>query len=514
MTILTDGDAYFLPRSLRSFGGFHEATEWYLRGWKPLPYQWAWHHLTCTDGETVYDAPNSTFIGGIATGKTAIVAASYLVDAISIPHYSGLFTAMTQKQAELPFDMIMAWVEGNSRLEHLIENIVYRPWPIMTFKNFSQLESRTSGVDARFIRGSEYDRGNLDEAGLDPRGEIISVLRGRMRGVRVNGVARMGRLDVVSSPTGVPWMIERFKKGDPLEASYDPINYRSMRTTTWMNTKLTKSQIRAMEAEYPPDMIDVELGGQFPDYGVSRFPHVHISACVDQSIYDAAYIALYPDDGSKPKPGYQLVEDPRHGLIHFEIPPEPGRLYVVAGDPGTGSYPRRDAGCVIVADITEKPYKIVYFRWITGRGSYNPFLSAYRYAMDVYSPPMRGIDSTGTQKGITELAFENNGIQVDGLNFGQDKAAMLNYLGSDINNHLWRLPPIKGLISQLGNYTDDADKRGAPQDTVMTLAMLSFLVRFAPNRQEEKKKRGRSMKKKNRHGRGKDYRLGSYRRHK
>jgi hypothetical protein len=39
------------------------------------------------------------------------------------------------------------------------------------------------------------------------------------------------------------------------------------------------------------------------------------------------------------------------------------------------------------------------------KGSYNPFLRPYRYAQDKYTPLLKGIDATGTQKGVYELAF-------------------------------------------------------------------------------------------------------------
>ena len=43
---------------------------------------------------------------------------------------------------------------------------------MIKFKNFSEWEFRTAGLDARFIRGFEYDRINFDESGLDMVGYI------------------------------------------------------------------------------------------------------------------------------------------------------------------------------------------------------------------------------------------------------------------------------------------------------------------------------------------------------
>jgi len=469
--VKTDGDMAILPLALRKNQGFHEATKWYFRGWKPLPFQWAWHQL---------DTLNTTLIGGIAVGKTAVVTASNTMDCLTIPHFRALNTSVTAKQAELPFQMLMAWIEGNPKLEHLVHDVVLRPYPIVEFKNYSVYEFRTVGLDARFIRGFEYDRINFDEAGLDLLGAVIKVLRGRCRGTRPDGTTRMARLDVTSSPTAALWMKERFLKGIEGEREADLEQYRSLQVSTYMNTHLTKRQIRAMESEYSADMIDVELGANFPDFGMGMFPIGHVESCTDQSLYDAAYIALNPEEG-KVLPGYSLDEDPRHGVTLFEMPVEPGRTYISAGDPGTDGYPKRNAPVVMVADVTNRPFKkLVYCWWGSGRGSFNPFLKSYRYVTDKYTPILRGIDASGTQKYVDEIAFENAGIDTDRLNFSSDKVGMLNNLSMDVSSHLWKWPPISGLIKQMSTYSLDLDDKSLPQDLVMGLAEISYLARMLP----------------------------------
>lgn len=464
----TDGDSAMLPLALRQNKGFHEATKWYLRGWVPLPYQWAWHQL---------DVLNTTFIAGIAAGKTAGVAASYTMDCLSIPYFKALNTSVTQKQAELPFNMLMAWIEGNPRMEHLVHDVILRPYPTVEFENYSTYEFRTAGLDARFIRGFEYDRVNYDECGLDLMGAVNKVLRGRLRGVRVDGTTRMARLDNTSSPTAALWLKERYMKGIPGQRETDLEQYRSVQATTYMNTYLTRAQIRAMESEYPADMIDVELGANFPDFGMGMFPVGHVEACTDQSLYDAIYIALNPEEG-KVLPGYALEEDPRHGITLFELPVEPGHVYIAGGDPGMDGYPKRNAPVVAVADVTDRLHKkLVYLYWGSGKGSFNPFLKAYRYAIHKYTPILRGIDASGTQKYVDEIAFENAGIDTDKLNFATDKNGMLNNLSMDVSNHLWKWPPILGLTKQMTTYSLEMDK-DIPQDIVMTLAEISYLSRM------------------------------------
>ena len=479
---MRDEDKYLLVNALRQRGQFHLATKWYFRNWLPLPYQYAWHHYRTPEIDAWEDIPNTTTIAGIASGKTTVMAASFGIDCLSIPHFKALSTSVTAKQAELGFDMFSAWYEDNPHMLHLIQDIKIRPWPIVHFKNFSTWEFRTAGTDARYIRGSEYDRISFDEAGLDPQGDITKVLRGRLRGSRTDGenTTRMARLDVMTSPADMPWLKERYYKGIIGHSLANLKQYASARWATWDNTHLTTSQIEAMKSEYPPDLIDVEMGGMFPDFGFSVFPTGHVNACIDKSLYDATYIALNPEDEGKPLPGYDLQEDPRHGIFKYEIPFEPGKIYIAAGDPGSGSIPKRDAATVLVCDVTDDKLRLVYFHWVSGRGSYTPFLDSYQYAIRKYNPVLKGIDATGPQKALDEIAFKNVGIETSSINFGSEKPGMLNLLKQDITNHRWAYPQIKGIIRQLSVYTDQYDRKHGAQDIVMGMAMLSWLMNFVP----------------------------------
>jgi hypothetical protein len=467
MGILTDADRTMLPMALRQNKGFHIAAKWYCRNWDTLWYQFLFHQAT---------QPNVTWLAGIAAGKSTGVAASYLLDCLTTPYFRALNTSVTAKQAEIPFEIVSGWIDNNPRLEHLIADVALRPYPTITFHNSSEWIFRTMGKDARFIRGLEFDRINVDEAGLDPTGEALKVLRGRLRGVRPDGTKRLARLDVITSPTDVPWLKERFDRGWKDNPQAELNRFLSLRTRTYDNTKLDPEQIRLMEAEYTDDMIDVELNAQFPEYGMSFFPKGHIHACTDQSLNDAAEEALHPESGSV-KTGYRVDENPRFGITHFELPRSPRSMYIMAGDPGTDSPPKRNAGVVIAADVSKKPARVVYFDWVDGRGSYNPFLSSYKYAMQKYAPVMKGMDTTGTQKAIDELAFENMGLEIDGINFARDKEAMLNSLSLMLTNHEIAWPVIKGLTRQMGSYNRENEKK-LPQDIVMTLCQIAYLSRF------------------------------------
>jgi len=498
--ILTDIDRKVLPAALRANGGFHHATEWYLRGWTPIPYQYAWHNAA---------QMNTTFLAGIASGKTNVEAASIAIDCISIPYFRALSTSVTAKQAELPFDMFMAWYDGNDHLEHLILDIKLRPWPLIKFQNFSEWEFRTCGMDARFIRGSEYDRIAYDECGLDFVGESVKTLRGRLRGTRPDNTKRMARLDTLTSPTAAPWLETRFWRGVKGHDTADLVKYLSFKVKTRDNVMLTEDQIALMEAEYTDLDIDVEMNAEFPDYGMSMFPKRHISACTDQGLNDIVMLALNPrlldDGGGHPKKGYVMEEHPRHGLMKFEMPREPKGVYIMAGDPGIDDPPKRNAGAIGVLDISKKPAKMVYFDWVSGRGSYMPFLDSFRYAMSKYTPSIKLLDTTGPQKAMQELAFENLGIETDAMNFTRDKDAALNSLSLAVSNHEISWPLAKGIQRQMSTYTRENDRKsGFPQDITMMLAMLAFGMRYSPQEVEDDKPprpRRYSRKRRTRHTR-------------
>jgi hypothetical protein len=241
-----------------------------------------------------------------------------------------------------------------------------------------------------------------------------------------------------------------------------------------------------MESDYTDEMVDVELLGMFPDYGMTTFPRSHIAACTEQALNDLMTDATRPETG-KPKPGWKIEVHPRHGITHFEMPPEQDGLYLLAGDPGTGDPPKRNAANVIVIRVDRKPWTVVYFDWVYGHGAYGPFLSSFKLAIEKYAPVYKGIDVTGTQKAIDELAFENEGIIVDGINFASDKQALINALSIAVTNHWFQWPLIKGLQFQMHHYRRELDTKHnkQPQDIVMTLGIAAYLARYMPGEIKE-----------------------------
>ena len=481
MSLLTEADRTILPLILRQNGGFPIGTEWYLRGYSPLVFQNNYHQTL---------SGNTTLLAGVAAGKTSISAASCTMDCISIPYFRALNTSVTARQSELPFDMFMSWYEGNPRLEHLVEDIKLRPWPIVKFKNYSVYEFRTSGTNARFIRGSEYDRIVFDECGLDYNGDIVKVLRGRLRGVRADGTKRMARLDAITSPTDAPWLRERYNRGLSDHELRDLEHYISYKAKTRDNTNLTEDQIQLMEAEYSDEELAVEMNAEFPDYGMSFFPKSHINFCTSLDLLSTGQDAVMNSEKD-----WVIEEHFRHGITKWEMPYDPDAYYVMAGDPGKDDPPRRSSGCIGVLDINKTPAKLVYFHWTAGHGSINPFMDSFNYAINKYNPIVKMVDNTGPQSGTQEIGFTNVGIETDGINFNSKKHAALNHLSYNVTNHEMEWPIIKGLVKQMSSFTLENDKKdGFPQDIVMMLGMLALGLRYKDVEPDDNKKKRKANK--------------------
>ena len=110
MSILTEADRELMPMALRSRGVSYGHKM--VSGRLGTALVSILFHQTTQPFHPVI--PNVTFIAGIATGKTTAVAASYMIDCITIPYFRALNTSVTAKQAELPFEMVQGWIEGNS----------------------------------------------------------------------------------------------------------------------------------------------------------------------------------------------------------------------------------------------------------------------------------------------------------------------------------------------------------------------------------------------------------------
>jgi hypothetical protein len=474
--ILTNDDR--IMHSLALQGGYMQFMRYYF-DWEPLPNQFVAHYAP---------QPNVIHLGGVGSGKTMGEGMSLVADCMTTPYYLALNTSISSFQAKLMFDKVMPYL-NQPRVDRFIKDIRTRPYPEVIFWNDSKFACMTAGHLATLIRGSEWDRINGDEFGYERYEETIFALRGRLRGSRPDGTYRKARLDITTTPTEVEWLRRWYDRGDRNSGSdeYEPQRYLSLRSTLFDNIHIPEWQRTEIMAGYTEEMVQQEIMALFPDWGDAEFPLKFIDACEDVWLNDQMEQFTNPvveqEDGSvvagTPLPGAVTLELPRVGVVRWELPYDPMRVYVLATDPGTSSPPKRNSPVIFVFDVTEKPYQLVFFHWVSGNGSYMPWLNGMKYALEKYRPLLRGIDATGTQKALDELVFEREGIPVDSVNFARDKEGMLNALKLLFQNHELRFPYIKGLRHQLRTYK--VPDKDLVQDIVSALMVFAYIARFLPS---------------------------------
>jgi hypothetical protein len=458
-------------------GGYLQFCQYYF-DWAPLKNQFADHYAP---------QPNVIHLGGVGSGKTMGRAMSFLATALSTPHYLGLNTSVSSFQAKLLHDKLMPYV-SLPKVERFITDVRTRPYPIIETVFESKIACMTAGFQATLIRGSEWDEINGDEFGYERYEETLFALRGRLRGKRPDHTYRKAQLRITTTPTEVEWLKRWWDRGDKKSGAeeLDPRRYLSLRSTLYDNIHIPKWQREEIMAGYTEEMVQQEIMAEFPEWGNTEIPLKFLDACENQWLNHQMEEMTNPiyldEDGNEhsgtPVPGAVVLELPRMGVTRWETPYDPSRIYLLASDPGTSSPPKRNSPVVMVWDVTEKPFTLVYFHWVSGNGSYTPWLNSFKYALDKYKPLIRGIDATGTQKAIDELVFEREGIPIDSVNFARDKLGMLNALKLLFQNHELQFPYIKSLRHQCRTYK--IPDKDLVQDIVSTMMVFAYLTRYLP----------------------------------
>lgn len=464
---LTPGEKEILRKSLDPADGV--GVNWFLSYFFEFefrPWQFHFHHASQED---------ITVMAGTGSGKTSCAALSYFAWACVLPYYSFMNLAPTGWQSKLMFDKIMA--EADRRpASKLIKSVVRRPYPVITIAHDligeSTMEFRSAADDAYNIQGWEGDALNLDEAGQIMSGDVlIGMMGSRLRG-EIRGRARQNRMSAISTSylESPPWLWERMDMG-----VYDPVHYLSISTSSEEN--LSARDIEIYKRRIPESQWASLLGGQKPDGGGEHFSQGTYKACEDIELN--RFMQYHTHEVETPSHGWQYSEVAGAGCIHFEMPVERGRSYILVGDPGQGNPPHRNAGVVMVFEITgfpAEPCVLRYFAWVYGNGSYDPFLAKYKFCHNKYKPVASLIDSTASQALWNEMVLVREGIYAEGMNFSGDKMGMLVAAINQMQRGLFKFPFIQGIKSQLINYIVTDDKK-VPQDIVCCFMMVAYYLR-------------------------------------
>lgn len=421
-------------------------------------------------------------IGLAGCGKTMGIGALAMYMCATVPNFKFVNVAPTQFQSRQMLNSIKD-VVGNTLFTdtfiawHGKKWFVEAPYIRIDFKNGSSAEFMNVDKNAENIQSSYGDWYNIDEAGLlneldeFGRESLAGILIGvasRMRATAPGGRPRMGLLSLISMAYDCDTLWDRYEAALlPNKTSWGKL------VTHKDNPYLSKADVARIERNAK------EAGVE--DQWMKGLRPQPMGAEISERIINPLFSAKLTDEMYASKGTLEwVVEEGPMGIYHYERPYEKNHIYLMAGDPGQGNAPDRNAPSIMVWDMTDFPEgkaKLAAFWWGFGNGRYQPFISKfeeyiYKYKVD---QNFRGYDSTSNQKAIAELSFEAGGLPVLPLGFdGIKKWQYLNSLKILMGKELLSAPEINGLRKQLSRYRIPDTK--IAQDLVSSMAMCCFLM--------------------------------------
>ena len=430
-------------------------------------------------------------IGGFGTGKTVGVAMMACYFGCTLPWFKFLNIAPTSWQAKQMYDAVLQEATGTP-FERLIWEKPRRPYPkfVLRFQvgeviYQSTLEFMSASDDAVGILSWEGDWINIEEAGLlDNLSSVVTSAGTRLRG-SVRGRPRMGRLSMISNS----WdNVDLWSYFDLAVAK--PDKHLSMLVASRHNKNITDSQLEGMTGRIKEEERDQFLEAGRPMGRGNYFSRAAINSCEDTLAEEVVEKHLQLQT-----PGYDLINAYGPGVVYYLSPRKADGIYIILGDPGTGTVPNRDAPVIMVwevpPDFPHSAAKLIAFWWGDGHKAITPFVDKLLELRKMYKPVVCGVDSTGPQKNMAEMInIQYLGLSVEeidetpmvgiaGLDFsGTKKSGYLVVARMFIESKLMTWPEfIAGIRSQLSNY-DPAKDRKIAQDIVATVAMSAWVMRI------------------------------------
>lgn len=357
--------------------------------------------------------------------------------------YKIFFTSLSQDQANLSFGYAKNFAE-NPKFAPFVEDIVMSPFPEMKIKTRWSGQWRTSVIGARSLsKNGYYLLGHslagvlIDECAFVPNYEYIEEMVLRMRMAEWGGT-----IFRISSPAGKSNHFYRYYlKGlpHPETGKRDP-RYYSCQLSTWDNPYVSKAFLEEQKERMSPDLYRQNVLGEFVDN------------------YDFFSVAVIQ----------KLYLDVEHLL---PTPPNRGRTYVMGVDLGA----LRDATVIIIFDVTEEPYKVVYCQELR-QASWESVQEYVAAVWGNYTPAVTYIDNTGVGVPTVQNLKETRGIPgIEPFNFTTtSKPDILTRLQDAAQRRAFVFPfthQTKSLIDQLSIYK--LDDKHIETDYVMALALAN-----------------------------------------
>jgi len=444
-------------------------TEYYFNGFQFQTWQLFLHHAA---------QPNMSVIGGVGSGKTLGVGISAATWCAMVEHFSFMNVAPTSWQSTLMYDAILSWADAGLYADKFITRVARKPYPVIELYNGSTMRFMTAQDDISRLRGWEGDWMNGDEFGfIDTLTTTCAIMRTRLRGKTPFGRARLGRLSVATTATDNPDLWDRFDR-----AIDNPDRYLSFTVRTDQNPHLTLRDIELMMEDIPEELRTIEMDGARPMGRGQFFPLHVVRNCESRDLNELAYQAQ-----EAKVPGALYEENSRLGVLRYALPAIPGHEYLIVGDPGTGNFPRRNAGVVLVFDITGFPLQegsvaeLVAFAWVNGNGKYHNFEVQFKTWWEYYRCGMNAsLETTGPQKSLAEYAFTlglgGQQMLIEPMDMsGNKKNEALQAAIQIYQRGLLRTPFIRGMRNQLVGYVLPDTK--IAQDIVSAMMVAAAWLR-------------------------------------
>ena len=483
---LGDRDREILTRCSNDIGLW---VKGYFNG-QVFPYQRYFYHAPQKD---------KLLIAGIRTGKSRLVSMGFLHFAQYHPYSRLLNTSISSEQAKIVFTNCLEYC-NHPNFSHWIEHVQSSPYPMIRLVNGSEIWFKPLGFEAELIRGFEFDFICVDEGAYVQRELAIKTLKGRLLGYNTMiNAYRAGIFWIVSSPRPQPWLIERWKKGDPAFPNQAQLReYLSLRATIWHNPMINREEIQRLMNDYTEAMIRQELYGEFIINTSAVFPYHLVMAMTDENRYEVRWLydqikfwnarmaaqhdAQRAATGLAPGMSVRAAAGLTEDITHYECDPESGHRYVNSWD--LGSKPRkngRNAMVGMVLDVTHEPWRLVAYYYREGMG-YVEAMGQIEMWHKKYSNLGTAlcktvIDGTGKGDVLREFMEANRVIEdLEAIVYtGQNKPDLIIAGKFALEHGQVVMPFIKEVVNQLTNYEIFDEKLA--QDTVMAFCQACYVAR-------------------------------------
>ena len=349
--------------------------------------------------------------------------------------YAAVNASITQDQANIVFDKVTRLIKGNRKMEFLIKDLKFTPYPNVVFGNGAIFWARSTQRKGEYLLGHDYDYFNFDEVAFEPHPEYVvnQVIQMRL-------ADRAGTLDYTSTPKGKNWFYRKCQ-----ELKKDPKMGYVQKGDSRENPHISYEYLERKLKTLPAQKIAQNISGEFVDDP-------------DQVILEK-YISLATSCStglSRPVSGYRYC----HG---WDLARK--RTYTAG----------------VTLDITQRPYQVVAFERF--QREWKDVYLAIRKRKREYGGEVL-IDSTGL--GDVVLS-ELEDIGAKGFNFGErggkakselianlQQAHALGHIAYPYIEQADEAGEVWTLQDELTNFSWESNQ-GC--DAVMALALALWLVR-------------------------------------